>query len=86
MPPMKREPDGSPAHGGRALSVAQLARRWGVRQDEVRCQLAAEKLAFEQVCGEFRVALADILRYEQLHGPLQPQRLARKKGVAHRPR
>ena len=66
MPPMKPDALAKNYFAGTS-SVANLSRRWCLSEKEIRRMLAAQELAFTQICGRIRIAESDIERYEQEH-------------------
>ena len=65
---MKRETSDRDPRWGDTLSMAQVARRWGLKTKAVKQLLAEQQLAFVQICGSFRIPRAEVERRESSPG------------------
>ncbi len=64
MSPMKTQPRQPRLHLAGTLSIAQLARRWGVSEKEVRRLLRRRELQFEEITGLIRIPQSEVYRLE----------------------
>jgi excisionase family DNA binding protein len=61
---MKPKPRQPRSHLTGTLSIAQVARRWGISEKQVRRLLRNRELQFEEIMGRIRVPQSEVDRLE----------------------
>ena len=64
MSPMKPKSRQPRSHLAGTLSIAQVARRWGISAKEVRRLLSRRELQFEEIMGRIRIPQSEVDRLE----------------------